>query len=75
MKNKWISYLIPADSGVLNSNITKLFSKSRDDFNISLILLSILVNSASFAAVTPNFVLKNTLPNAPWRWKNKKQLL
>ena len=62
-------YLIPADNGVLNSNITKLFPASKDDRTISLILLSMFVNSASLAAVTPNFVLKNTLPKAPCRWE------
>ena len=60
-------YLIPADSGVLNSNMTELVSTLVDAETISLILLSILVSSASFAAVTPSFVLKNMLPNAPWR--------
>ena len=62
-----IGYLIPAERGVLNSNMTELVGTLVDAETISLILLSILVSSASFAAVTPSFVLKNMLPNAPWR--------
>jgi hypothetical protein len=77
-----ISYLIPADKGVLNSNITEFFETSNEADTISLILLSIFVNSASFAAVTPNLVLKNMLPKAPclctveengkWKMENGK---
>jgi hypothetical protein len=63
------SYLIPADKGVLNSNITEFFETSNEADTISLILLSIFVNSASFAAVTPNLVLKKMLPKAPCRCK------
>jgi hypothetical protein len=64
-----IVYLIPADSGVLNSKLTELFSISRVAPTSSLMLLSILVSCASFADVTPNFVLKNILPNAPCRYR------
>ena len=59
---------MPADSGVLNSNMTELLPVSIEEETISLMLLSILVSSASLAAVTPSFVLKKTLPNAPWRF-------
>jgi hypothetical protein len=58
-------HLIPADRGVLNSNITESFFRSREALIISLMLLSIFVSSASFAAVTPSLVLKKMLPNAP----------
>jgi hypothetical protein len=58
-------HLIPADRGVLNSNITESFGKSSEALTISLMLLSIFVSSASLAAVTPSLVLKKMLPNAP----------
>jgi hypothetical protein len=58
-------HLMPADRGVLNSNITESFGTSSEALTISLMLLSIFVSSASLAAVTPSFVLKKMLPNAP----------